>query len=121
MDIYDILGPFNISYRHSKSHLLAAQLSALLRDSWSNNVTYASSASSLLSDRWSELCFVQEVVSILPALGSPSGYAVDLLDPQARFSLFPSPPETVAYLQSKEQFSFLSIPYRSEYQPPEVS
>jgi len=66
----------------------------------------------VLSNCWSSLCDVSSCLDGLPLYGSPSGYAMDVMD--ATDSLPPPMPD-VARLQPFDDFQLISIPYKNEF------
>jgi len=66
----------------------------------------------VLSNCWSSLCDVSSCLDGLPLYGSPSGYAMDVMD--AADSLPPPMPD-VARLQPFDDFQLISIPYKNEF------
>lgn len=72
----------------------------------------------VLSNCWSSLCDVSSCLDGLPLYGSPSGYAMDVMD--AMDSLPPPMPD-VARLQPFDDFQLISIPYKNEFDSFDVS
>jgi hypothetical protein len=78
------------------------------------------------SNCWSFMCDVtacMESQTTSSGAASPSGYAIDAAD-RLQFSLahhLPSPPQSTAAIMNPQKFKFVSIPLRTENQPPEVS
>lgn len=129
------LGPFNTTYRLLRSHLRLANLENLI----------TSSHVSIGTNYWNEIYDVGTCLDAPPPISPPSsapssprsslhhqnmssgsntflaiGGANHSSGLSSGLSTLPRAPESVLTLLNPEKYSFLSIPYPSEYQPHEV-
>lgn len=131
-----VFGPFNTTYRLLRSHMRLAQLENLI----------TSSHVSIGTNYWSDIYDVGTCLDAPPPISPPSSAPSSpritskssgsstflsigggMSSPHdnrsglsSGLSSLPRPHESVLTLLNPEKYSFLSIPYPPEYQPPEV-
>lgn len=131
-----VFGPFNTAYRLLRSHLRLANLDNLI----------TSSHISIGTNYWSDVYDVTTCLDAPPPISPPSSapssprsslHSQNMSSGSNTFlsiggsnygsglssglSSLPKAPESVLTLLNPEKYSFLSIPYPSEYQPQEMS